>query len=98
MEKQVFYNPSQVAEISGVTRRTVYAWITEGHLPAVKHGLRLWRVREQDLQSFIEGRLPMGGGTSDPQVQSVNKPSSPPAVAPPKKQQQASKTAKTRRR
>ncbi len=98
MEKQVFYNASQVADIAGVTRRTVYSWITEGHLPAIKHGPRLWRVREPDLQSFIEGRSPMGCGTSEPQVQSVNQPSSPPAVAPPKKQQQVSNSSKTRRR
>lgn len=47
------YTTAEVAEIAGVTRRTVYAWITEGRLPAHKIGPKLWRVLEADLKAFM---------------------------------------------
>ncbi len=38
-----------------VTRRTVLSWIKMGELKAFKlgSGRRLWRVKERDLQRFI---------------------------------------------
>jgi excisionase family DNA binding protein len=57
IEKLVLYSPEQVAEITGVTRRTVYAWLTGGFLVGVKHGPRMWRIREADFKAFLEGRV-----------------------------------------
>ena len=51
------YNPAEVAEELGVTRRTVYTWLRSGILPATKIGPRLWYVKEADLRSFIGGHL-----------------------------------------
>ena len=45
--------PEQVAEGLQVTERTVYGWLRRGTLPALKLG-RLWRVRPEDLEAFLE--------------------------------------------
>ena len=67
VERQAFI-PAEVAELLGVSRRTVYTWIKGGHLPAVKVGPKLWLVPLADLQAFTKGR-----GES----------AAPPAAAPP---------------
>jgi putative resolvase len=52
-----FVKLREICESLGVSRRTVLRWIYEGRLKAVKlGGGRLWRVRESDLQRFVEGR------------------------------------------
>lgn len=48
------YTPEEVAEILHVTRRTVYGWIKSGKLKASKVG-RGWRVKREELDSFING-------------------------------------------
>ena len=45
--------PTQVAERLQITERTVYEWIRGGKLTALKLG-RLWRIRPQDLETFLE--------------------------------------------
>lgn len=52
MARLKFYSTTEVAEIFGVTRRTVYTWIAEGRLGAIKAGPKLWKVSEADLQRF----------------------------------------------
>jgi len=46
--------PAQVAERLQSTERTVYEWIRGGKLTALKLG-RLWRIRQDDLEAFLEG-------------------------------------------
>ena len=46
--------PAQVAERLQITERTVYEWISGGKLTALKLG-RLWRIRQDDLEAFLEG-------------------------------------------
>ena len=46
--------PEQVAERLQVTELTVYGWLRRGRLPALKLG-RLWRIRQDDLEAFLEG-------------------------------------------
>ncbi len=46
--------PAQVAERLQITERTVYEWIRGGRLPALKLG-RLWRIRQDELEAFLEG-------------------------------------------
>ena len=46
--------PAQVAERLQITERTVYEWIRDGKLTALKLG-RLWRIRQDDLEAFLEG-------------------------------------------
>ena len=51
--KEKLLTPEQVAERLQVTERTVYAWLRRGNLPALKLG-RLWRIRPEDLEGFLE--------------------------------------------
>lgn len=46
------YTLDEVADILKVTRRTLYTYVKEGKLPAVKMG-KYWRVPQESLQSFI---------------------------------------------
>ena len=46
------YTLEEVADILKVTRRTLYSYVKEGKLQAVKMG-KYWRVSEQSLQNFI---------------------------------------------
>lgn len=46
----------EVARRLGVTSRTVSKWIRDGELKAIKLNGRVWRVREEDLDEFIESR------------------------------------------
>jgi excisionase family DNA binding protein len=48
--------PRAVAEQLGVTRRTVYAWIQSGALPSFRLSRRARRIREEDLDRFLEAR------------------------------------------
>lgn len=43
-------------EYLGVCRRTLFRWIKDGQLPAIKMGGR-WVVREDDLELFLKRRL-----------------------------------------
>ncbi len=42
----------EVADYLGLTRRTIYTFIQEGTLRAVKVG-REWRIKESELEAFI---------------------------------------------
>ena len=46
----------EVARILDVKIRTVQLWIRQKKLPGIKLGSRTWRVREKDLEKFIEDR------------------------------------------
>jgi excisionase family DNA binding protein len=46
------YTLEEVAEILQLTRRTLYTYIKNGQLKAVKIG-KYWRVSEETLQQFI---------------------------------------------
>lgn len=51
MEKLL--TPDEVAEKLAVKVRSVNEWLRTGKLKGVKVG-RLWRVKEEDLEAFIE--------------------------------------------
>lgn len=48
-----YYTPQQVAEKLQINIRTVYKWIREGKLKAIKIG-DLWRISETELKRFVE--------------------------------------------
>ena len=53
-----FYTVAQVADLLGVSTRTVRRWIAEGDL-AVHKFARVVRIAENDLRGFLdEGRSP----------------------------------------
>lgn len=53
MEK--YLSAEEVAEIFGVKVGTVWAWIREKKLPAIKTG-KLYHIRPEDLRKFEESR------------------------------------------
>jgi excisionase family DNA binding protein len=54
----------EVAERLSVTPRTVHRYLADGKLPRVQLSERAVRIRETDLQAFIEERL-KGGHDDD---------------------------------
>ena len=46
------YTPQEVADTLKVDLRTVYRWIKEGRLAAVKAGVQ-WRISEENLKDFL---------------------------------------------
>ena len=46
------YTLDEIAAILHVTRRTVYTYVKEGKLKAVKVG-KYWRVTEKNLEDFL---------------------------------------------
>lgn len=53
MEENKFYTIEQVAEMLQVVYLTVYRWIQDGKLKAVKAG-KQYRIRQSDLDKFLE--------------------------------------------
>ncbi len=50
MKKEV-YTPQEVAEIAGVTARTVRRWINEGRIKATKIGQ--WKISREELLKVL---------------------------------------------
>jgi len=48
------YTLKEVAEILGVSKRTVRRYIQEGYLPAYRLGDRFIKVSEKDLNEFLK--------------------------------------------
>ena len=51
------YTLDEVADIMKVTKRTLYNYVKEGKLPAVKMG-KYWRVSQESLQAFMSTQFP----------------------------------------
>lgn len=47
------YTLEEIAELLHITRRTLYTYVKEGKLKAVKVG-KYWRVTEKNLEEFLE--------------------------------------------
>jgi excisionase family DNA binding protein len=47
------YTPDQLAALLQVTRRSVYVWIRDGRLAAVRAGNRL-RIRNDAVEAFLK--------------------------------------------
>ncbi len=53
MIEEKFYSPKEVAEILGITQRTMQEWLRKRKIKGTKLG-KLWRVKESELQKFIK--------------------------------------------
>jgi excisionase family DNA binding protein len=60
MTPEKVYTPEGAAEALMVSPKTIREWLRTGKLKGVKIG-RLWRVRESDLQEFLQTGPPQGG-------------------------------------
>lgn len=52
------YTLDEVAETLQITKKTLYAYVRGGTLPAVKLG-RVWRITEDSLKAFLETGAPV---------------------------------------
>jgi len=52
MEK--YYTPEEIAANLKVSRKTIYNWIQEGRLKAIKIG-HFWRISESELNRLLAG-------------------------------------------
>lgn len=50
------YTPEQVAEKLSVAKATVLRWLKSGELRGAKLGHKTWRIREEDLESFLKSK------------------------------------------
>ena len=48
--------PEEAAELMGVNADTVRNWLRRGTLKGVKLGGRIWRIKEKDLEAFIDNK------------------------------------------
>ncbi|PKM83811.1 MAG: DNA-binding protein [Firmicutes bacterium HGW-Firmicutes-13] len=53
MKEQTYYTPAEIAQMFKVNKATVYFWVKEGKLKAVRLG-SLVRISEEALQEFIK--------------------------------------------
>lgn len=67
MDEIRLYTLEEVQGILKLSRRTLYNYIKDGKLPAVKIG-KYWRVNHEDLQEFVKQGT---GGESGRGVQTV---------------------------
>lgn len=62
--RESYYTPDEVAKSLGLHPNTVRKWLRAGRLSGVRVGNR-WRVRERDLEAFLEPGKPTEGGEHD---------------------------------
>lgn len=55
MEEKKVFTLDEIAEILSVTRRTIYSYVKDGKLEAIKVG-KFWRVRKDQLDKFLNGK------------------------------------------
>ena len=48
------YSPKEVQEMLGVAQTTIYRWLENGQLPAVKIGGKLWRIPADALEELLD--------------------------------------------
>jgi excisionase family DNA binding protein len=53
MTERLALRVPEVAELLGMPARTVYRWVADGRLPAIRIG-RVVLVRRKDLQEWLE--------------------------------------------
>ena len=55
MTEKMFLNVSEAAELLGVNKITMYKYIHEKLIPAVKIGNKTWKIPRKYLESLEEG-------------------------------------------
>lgn len=54
MGDELFFTPKEIAERFKVEEATVTAWLRDGKLKGFQLSGKYWRVKESDLERFIE--------------------------------------------
>ncbi len=51
-----YLSPAEVAEMLGLTTRSVYTHVAEGRLPASRLSRKMLRIAESDVHAFVAAR------------------------------------------
>ena len=57
MTEKMFLNVSEAAELLGVNKITMYKYIREKIIPAVKIGNKTWKIPRKSLEIMVEESL-----------------------------------------
>ena len=57
MTEKMFLNVSEAAELLGVNKITMYKYIREKIIPAVKIGNKTWKIPRKSLELMVEDSL-----------------------------------------
>ena len=57
MTEKMFLNVSEAAELLGVNKITMYKYIREKIIPAVKIGNKTWKIPRKSLEIMVEDSL-----------------------------------------
>ena len=57
----VYLNKRQAAQLLGCTTRFLERVVAQGKLKALKPTAKFWRVRQSDLEKFLEAGATIGG-------------------------------------
>ena len=63
MTEKMFLNVSEAAELLGVNKITMYKYIREKVIPAVKIGNKTWKIPRKSLELMVEEILKNDGIT-----------------------------------
>ena len=63
MNEKMFLNVSEAAELLGVNKITMYKYIREKIIPAVKIGNKTWKIPRKSLDMMVEESLKNEGIT-----------------------------------
>ena len=58
--------PVEAAALLKVRRTTVLDWLKSGHLRGSKLGHKTWRIRQADLDAFLERAVPQADAAETP--------------------------------
>lgn len=57
MDTETFLNVQEIAAQLDVVEQTVLTWLKRGELRGYRLGPKMYRVRREDLERFLEERL-----------------------------------------
>jgi len=52
----MYLSVQQVARMIGVCEKTIYSYIKSGKLPAMRFGVKLWRIKQEDVEKLFHGK------------------------------------------
>ena len=68
VQQDRLWTVAEVAEYFQVSDRTVYRWLKNELLPVIRLGPGTTRIRQQDLDAFVEAHLTTGSRRANAEV------------------------------
>ena len=55
MGDESYITPKRAARLAGVTTKTLYKWLREGHIKGRRQGPKMWVIKESDVVKVRRG-------------------------------------------